>query len=558
MSALDIEWEDAVAKSYEIHTGHKADSEDARPDPHAADKVVEDLLESSLHDHSRSTRTGRAKTVTTEDLWDPKAEEDIADMIETVPEENLEDDIDKQLRQVGLMEMEDTFTAERFNNLKGEVLSRRVIELAIPRQVLVNNFFQVIPASQNDARGMNNQIEEMVDVIETFTEMGYYEIDRRAGDIPSVSPGYSTDSERINTRSAYYGARIEYRNFFNRVLENMQLSDILAMMTMGWAKSSAEARERDASNFLRTYLDPKPAFDNDASAESRYGQLSGRAIDGSPNGTFDIDYDLPRLQNFMQFELGLNIDNLAMLLPRDAWNLMNFRKGFRRFIGRDGDRLYERPEYTQSEMSQPALNEDNRYGLDGAQQAVGFENAREASGHLAQTRQGRAGRAAAQMAPGPFPFLPHNIPNLMDEFRLPNSALGDIKVVLSKHARSKDRYYDQDSSLYNDDVTGNPRPVKVTDMLFFDQSRPMSLMEVVPPTSWTATDEKNRREMMTMVEGYSMANPIARGQQACVMRNVVIGDNYTHELRRIAENETITDNPLGEGMQSQDDGVQSN
>jgi len=549
MSGVDIQWDDAVEKSFEIHTGHKPGADEDRPSPHAADHVVEDLLESSLRDHSKSTRTGRAKAVTTEDLWDPTAEEEITDMIETVPEESLEDDVDEQLRQSGLMEMADTFTAERFNNLKGEVLSRRVIELAIPRQVLVNNFFQVIPASQNDARNINNQIEEMVDVVETFTEMGYYEIDRRAGDIPSVSPGYATDSERINTRSAYYGARINYRNFFNRVLENMQLSDILAMMTLGWAKSSAEARERDASNFLRTYLDPKPAFDNDASAESRYGQLSGRAIDATPNGTFDVDYDLPRLRNFMEFELGLNMGALAMLLPRDAWNLMNFRKGYRRFIGRDGDQLYERPEYTQSEMSQPALNQDGRYGLEGAQQAVGFETPQAASSHLAQSRQGKAGQAAAQMAPGPFPFLPHDIPNMMDEFRLPNSALGDIQVVLSKHVRSKDRYYDSDSDLYTDDVTGNPRPVKVTDMMFFDQSKPMSLMEVVPPTSWTATDEKNRRETMTMVEGYSMANPIARGQQACVIRNAVIGDNYTHEIRRRAENEIITDNPLDQGLQ---------
>jgi len=533
----DLEWKDAAQYAQKINYGDEGEQ------PHEADELVMDLLEESLQDSTQATRAGRAKYASAQDLWDPETTEDIAEKIDAAALDE-KDEVDQKIEDLGLMEFEDTFQAERLRNLKGEVVSRRVRNLATPRQVLINNFFNTTTARDGEGRVRTNRLVEFVEVVETFQEMTYYEIDPRSGDIPSVDIGFSTDSERINPRGSTYGAKVEYEDFMNRVLDEVPVSDILAMMTLGWSKSSAEARESDASQFLRRYLDPKPAFDNKGDkTASRYGQLSGRAIDGTPNGTFDIDQDLPRLMNFMQFELGMDMDNLILLLPRDAWNLMNFRKGYRRFIGRDGEPLRERPEYTEG-GPEAALSQDGRYGIRG--QDVGYDDPQAAANYLAQSREGKGSRAAAQMAPGPFPFLPSEVPNLMDEFRLPNSAMGDLKVVLSKHAQAKHRYYSEDSDLHEDDVTGNERPIKVTDMLFFDGNKPLNLIETIPPTSWTANDEVHRRSMVVMVEGYGMANTF-RGQQAAVVRNAVLDDNYTHEIRRQAHREKITDLPLGEG-----------
>ena len=540
---MPIELKDAVSKAREVHFGVGRDSGNA-PGQHAQDGLVEDMLMSALVDGSKSTRSGRAFVSDARGLWDPEADKNFADQIDNLPGSGEpEDQRDKELAEKGLLEFEDQYTAERVNNRKTEVLTRYVENLILYGTPILNNFFQTI---RMDAGTSMGQLREFVDVVESFNELGYYPIDRDRGDIRSFTPGFNQTSQRINPRMQMYGVKVEYESRLHRVLENFAISEILAMLSVGWAQASSEARERDASRFLTNYLSPTTALSNLPNSNAPLGQASGIAINGEPNGTLDVDYDVPRIMDFMEYQEGMNTSDLRMLLPRNAWPFFNMRKGYRRFIGRDGEPLYESPEF--EEGPRGALNEGGgfptnteQYGV--SAQGVGYGGPEAAASYLRQSRQSEAGLASSQMASGPQPFLPRRVPNWMNEFRLPNSAFGPMSVVLTPFAQADHRYYAEGHELREDDVTGNPRPIMTTDALLFDGTRPLYMIESIPPTSWEATNEEHGKSMVVLVEGYAMANR-SRGQQAIKLEGLVLDDNYTHEIRLNANQIKMTDHPL--------------
>jgi hypothetical protein len=351
-----------------------------------------------------------------------------------------------------------------------------------------------------------------------------------------------------------YGVKVEYEDKLHRIVDNFDSSEIIAMATVGWAQASAEARERDASTFLFNHLSPQLAMSNSNPDAAPLGSASGVAINTEPNGTLDVDYDVPRIIDFMEHEVGMSLADLRGLLPRNAWPFLNMRKGYRRFLGRDGEPLYESPEL--EEGPQAALSNvrgNERYGT--ASKGVGFESPAAAAKYLQGTRESEAAQAAEQLAPGPLPFLPRRIPNWMNEFRLPNSAFGPMTLVLTPFAQAEHKYYPPNHPLRNDDRTGNKRPVMTTDFLIFDGTRPLHMIESIPPTSWDATNEQYNKSMMIMVEGFALANR-SRGEQAIKLEGMVLDDNYTHELRVEADKLDVTDHPMSDS--SGNEGLQDN
>lgn len=518
---------------------HFGAAEGKTPGVHVADGMVADLLYSALvGEGAGQSRAGRAVLADARQLWDPRKEQDFASRLNTIFKDKTrpEEGPDADLAESGLVEFRDQYTAERIGNMKTEVLTRYVEGLIVPQTNIVNNFFTTIRADAGESIG---QLKEFVASVEVFSDWEYYEIDPNRGDIRSIDTNTTQYSERINPRMAMYGVKVEYENFLHRVLPNMHISEIFAMLTVGWAKASAMQREYDASKFLTNYLSPEVAFDNNISGKSALGQLTGIGMTGVENGTFNMDYDFPRLLDYMEHDLGMRTDQLKMLLPRNAWAFMNTRKGYRRFLGLDGQPLYQRPAFTQGPKG--ALAGDDRYGI--RAQGIGYNTAEQAANYLQGTRLGNAGRAGTQMVPGPNAFLPASIPNFMNEFTLPNSAFGPMTVVLTPFQQAKHRYYADGHPLRNDGRSGKPRPVMSTDMMFFDGTRPMFLIETIPPTSWTASNEEYRKSTVVMVEAYALANS-ARGQQATVIKGAVLDHNWQHDLTLEADKLKITDNPL--------------
>jgi hypothetical protein len=247
----------------------------------------------------------------------------------------------------------------------------------------------------------------------------------------------------------------------------------------------------------------------------------------------------------------MSTDNLIMLLPRNAWSFMNMRKGYRRLLGEDGEPLYQRPDIQQG--PRPAMWDDEKYGI--RNQQVGFQTPSAAANYIQGSREARAANASEQMAPGPYPYLPTNMPNWMNVYMLPNSAFGPMRVVLTPFAQSTHKFYAADHPLAKDDQTGRPRPVPTTDMLLFDGNHPLYLVETVPPTSWTATEELHRKSTVVMVEGYAMANAV-RGQQAVEINGAVLDHNWTHDLELdAAKVEWNTDHPLAGGLSDEAPGA---
>lgn len=526
---------------------------------HPADGLVDDLLVQSLNDSSQASRYGRSLVGNDESLWADDTQESFADAINNLPTADFEDERDQFLKEHGLLDVEDTYKAERVNNRRTEVLTRRVEGLIYPGTPVVNNFYTTI--RQDPDLGFTGQ-REYVDVVESFNEMGYHAIDIDEGDIPSFSPAFSQDSQRINPRMQMYGIKVEYKSKLRRVFENFAVPDILAMMTVGWSQASAEVRERDATNFLFKKLAPRPILSNKPNADAPLGTASGMSINAYPNGTLDVDRDVPRIIDYMQYQEGLSLANLIMLMPKNAWPFMNMRKGYRRFLGRDGDILHESPQFTEGPRG--ALNNPGGFPTNAEQygvkaRGVGYSGPAAAAQHLANTRAGESQLASNQMPAGPMPFLPRRVPNLMNEFRLPNSAFGPMSVVLTDYQQADYRYYaddgynpdaagsDQAHPLRYDSITGDKRPVMTTDVLIFDGTRPLFFMESVPPTSWDYTNEEWQRSAVVMVEAFSMANR-SRGQQAVMLESLVLDDNYTHEPRIDARDLPVTDRGLAGGM----------
>ncbi|RME26219.1 MAG: hypothetical protein D6800_06780 [Candidatus Zixiibacteriota bacterium] len=516
---------------------HTAD-ESAIPGRHRQDEVLEQLLIDALVGNRRQTRALRTSSRDVRSLWDPRANEYLAEKINQLSAGDELDPVERKMAEVGLIEVVDQYTAERVRNMKSEILSRFVTGLIPPQTNLINNLFTTVQADAGETLG---QLQELVTIVETYSDFEYYRIDPNRGDIRSVEVNFSQYADRINPQMAMYGVKIEYENFLHRVLNNTSIADLLSMVVIGWAKASATAREYDAAKFLTNYLAPGVAFDNNDSGKSRWGQLSGVGINGIQNGTFDVDRDLPRLMDYMQNELGMS-SNIVMVLPKNAWAFMNMRKGYRRFLGLDGQPLYQRPDFQRGPL--PAAYSEERYGI--RIKGVGFPTPAAAAKYLSGTREGQAGLASSVMPPGPFPFLPESVPNWLDTFSLPNAAFPGMRVVLTPHVQAQHRFYAQGHPLRNDEMTGKPRAIMTTDILFFDASRPMWLIESIPPTAWDATNEEYRKSVLTMVEAYAMANS-ARGQQACVIRGAVLDDNYTHEIRLNASDIKITDQPLSGG-----------
>jgi len=539
MSNITITIEDAREKARQLHFG-SFDSPDKVPGQHANDNTVGDLLLKALVGGNAATRVGRINAADGRNLWDPRSDQAFADKINKLAELEGKDSQLEALASVGIVEVEDQYTAERVRNLKTEVLSRYVTGLITPQTNIVNNFFRTVRADAGETLG---QIKEYVSYIESYSDWEYYQIDPHRGDIRSIAVNPTQYSDRINPQMAMYGVKVEYENFLFRTMPNTSIADLMAMLSVGWAKASAMAREFDASSFLTNYLSPKVAFDNDAGGKSRWGQLSGVGINGEHNGTFDMDYDFPRLLDYMEHSLGMSTNNLIMLLPRNAWAFMNRRKGYRRFLGEDGQPLYQRP--TMTKGPQEALAGTERYGI--RTQGVGYESAAQARNYLLGSREGNAARAGNSMVPGPMPFLSEEVPNWLNTFTLPNSAFGSMKVVLTPFAHAKHRYYAESHPLYEDPRTERPRPIMTTDILFFDGNYPMWLIETIPPTSWTATNDEYRKSVMVMVEAYAMANS-ARGQQACQIKGAVLDNNYTHDLYLEASKINPTSTPLDTGL----------
>lgn len=539
MSKINVTLEDARRKAKELYFG-QFDSPDKVPGRHQQDDLMADLLMDALVSGGAASRSGRVQTADARNLWDPRSDASMADNINKLEELEGEDPTQKALVDAGILQMTDQYTAERVRNLKTEVLSRYVVGLIAPQTNIVNNFFRTVRADAGETIG---QIREFVTFVETYSDWEYYQIDPNRGDIRSIDVNFTQYSDRINPQMSMYGVKVEYENYLHRVLANTSIAEVMAMVSVGWAKASAMAREFDASKFLTNYLAPEVAFDNNANGHSRHGQLTGIGINGVQNGTFNVDYDFPRLLDYMENELQMSTNNLIMLLPRNAWSFMNTRKGYKQFLGTDGQPLYQRP--TMEKGPAGALTEGDRYGI--RAQGVGYSSSGQAAKYLTGTREYNAARAGESMVAGPMPFLPESVPNWMNTFMLPNSSFGPMKVVLTPFAQAQHRFYAEGHPLRDDARTDRPRPIMTTDVLFFDANHPMWLIETIPPTSWTATNDEYRKSVMVMVEAYAMANS-ARGQQACTIKGAVLDHNYEHNIWLNAKDIEVTDSPLDQGL----------
>jgi hypothetical protein len=539
MPKINVTLEDARQKARELYFG-RFETPDKAPGRHQADDLVSDLLMDALVSGGTASRSARIHTADARNLWDPRTDATFADQINKLDEFEDKDPTETALVDAGILQMTDQYTAERMRNLKTEVLSRYVVGLIAPQTNIVNNFFRTIRADAGETIG---QIREFVTFVETYSDWEYYQIDPNRGDIRSIEANFTQYSDRINPQMSMYGVKVEYENYLHRVLQNTSIAEVMAMLSVGWAKASAMAREFDASNFLTNYLAPEVAFDNNAAGRSRWGQLSGVGINGTQNGTFDTDYDFPRLLDYMEHELQMSTNNLVMLLPRNAWAFMNTRKGYKRFLGTDGQPLYQRP--SMEAGPKEALAGPDRYGI--RAQGVGYKSSGQAAKYLTGTREHNAARAGESMVPGPMPFLPEQVPNWMNTFMLPNSAFGPMRVVLTPFAQAQHRFYAAGHPLRDDPRTNKPRPIMTTDVLFFDGNHPMYLIETIPPTSWTATNDEYRKSVVVMVEAYAMANS-ARGQQACQVKGAVLDHNFTHDLWLNAADVEVTSTPLDGGL----------
>lgn len=533
---------EAKNKARELYFGQYDDASKV-PGQHAAEGPIAAMLLDSLVSSAASTRLGRTRAANGRDLWDPRKDLTLVDNVNKL-KDSVEVNLSTEellLRDSGLLQFDDQFTAERVRDLRTEVLTMYSVGLISPQTNIVNNFFRTIQADAGDTL---SGIKEYINMVETYSDFEYYQIDPQRGDIRSIDVNRTTASDRINPHMAMYGVKVEYENFLYRVLANTNIADLIAMTVVGWSKASAMAREFDASTYLTNYIDPTPIFDNNRGGVSALGQLSGVGINGIQNGTFDPDYDFPRMQAYMEDNLQMQTNNLIMLMPRNGWPFMSMRKGYHRFLTADGSPIYQRPTVTQGPRE--ALPGADRYGL--RIKGVGYNGPDQAREYLTGGGEALAGRLAGAAVPGPMPFLPENVPNAMNSFTLPNSLFGGMRVVLSPFISTKHRYYAEETELRFDDVTEEKRAVTTTDIMFFDGNHPLYLIETIPPTSWTATNEEYRKSVLVMVEAYAMANS-ARGQQAATIKGAVLDDNYKHEIRLDAKDVKITDKPLGDGMQ---------
>lgn len=540
-----VNYQTARAKAREIHFGKYEDDAQA-PGRHVADSMVESMLFDALTTSGSATRAGRSAALQARKYWDPKLDTDLAakatKSFENVNADDL-DEVNPELASAirgGVVEMTDQYTAERVRNLKTEVLSRFVSGLIVPQTTIVNNFFRTVQADAGESLGA---LREFVAYVETLSDWTYYQIDPSRGDIRSIEVNIAQYAERVTTLMQMYGAKVEYENYLYRVLPNVSVAEVFAMLSVGWAKASAMQREYDASMFLTNYLDPATAFDNNG-GPSALGQLSGVGPKGIQNGTFNMDYDFPRLLDYMQGELNMRTDNIIMLLPRNAWPFMNTKRGYKQFLGLDGSPLYQRPNIQGPDK--PEMWSPDRYGIQ--VKGTGFQNPGAAANYLRGSREKAGAQGQEALLPGVHPFLPENMPNMLNTFTLPNAAFPGARVVLTPFAQAAHRFYAEDSDLRLDDVTGKKRPVLTSDILFFDGNHPLYLIETIPPTSWTATNEEYRKSTVVMVEAYAMANS-ARGQQACVIRGAVLDHNWTHDVWLNAKDIQTSDQPLGDGLQ---------
>ena len=546
---MPITLQDAIDKSREVHFDADGRGQTKAPGSHPADDLVDKHLRAALRDDAKASRSGRALVSEAEGLWDADAANEVADSINQIPDINEpQEATDKVLQEAGLGDFQDQFTAERFRNRRTEVLTREVDDIIAYGTPIVDNFFDT---QRRDAGTQMAGLQEFVRYVESFNQMGYHSIDRDRGEIPSFTPGFTQESERINPQMQMYGVKAKYEDRIFRVLDNMNTAEILAMFSVAWAQASSEARERDASRFLTDFLSPTTVMSTVDGANAPLGQPSGLAINGEYNGTLDVEEDVPKIIDYMQNHAGMSLQDLRMLLPHNAWPFLNMRKGYRRFLGEDGSPIYESPQLAE-EAPEAALNSDERYGLSNGN--VGYSGPQAASNYLMRQRerQGEAAQAAERMAPGPMPFLPRKIPNWMQQFRLPNTAFGPMTAVLTPFAQAQQTHYAEGHPLRNDDRTNDARVITTTDALIFDGTRPMHFIESVPPTSWDATNEEHGKKMMVMVEGYALANR-ARGQQAIKLEGLVLENNYKPTLRLQADKLDITDYPMagdsGTGIQ---------
>lgn len=542
---MSVNFQTARAKAREIHFGKYEDGTKA-PGRHVADSMVEGLLFDSLTATGSATRAGRSAALQARKYWDPKADTQLADAatksFDGLGVEDLED-MDMDLASAvrgGVVAMDDQYTAERVRNLKTEVLSRFVSGLIAPQTTITKNFFRTIQADAGESLG---QLREFVTYVETLSDWTYHMIDPNRGDIKSIEVNIAQYAERVTTYMQMYGAKVEYENYLYRVLPNVSVAEVFAMLSVGWAKASAMQREYDASMFLTNYLAPAVAFDNNG-GPSALGQMTGVGVKGIQNGSFNPDYDFPRLLDYMQGELNMGTDNVTMLLPRNAWAFINRKRGYSQFLGTDGTPLYQRPNIQGG--ARPQMMPADRYGIQN--KGAGFQSAAAAANYVRGTREHAGATAQEALLPGVHPFLPEGMPNMLNEFSLPNAAFPGMKVVLTPFAQANHRFYADGSELRNDDQTGRPRPVLTTDILLFDANHPLYLIETIPPTSWTAYNEEYRKSTVVMVEAYAMANS-ARGQQACLLKGAVIDHHYDigDRIRFGKEDIQITDVPLGEG-----------
>ncbi len=546
MAAID--YQAAQSKAREIHFG-KYEDEAKAPGRHMGDSFVEGLLFDALTAGGHATRSGRNTALQARKYWAPEHDEALAKAasrsFEGLELEDIED-VDADLAQAvraGVVEMTDQYTAERVRNMKTEVLSRFVTNLARPQTTIINNFYRTIQADAGESLG---QLREFVTYVESLSDWTYHQIDPNRGDIRSIEVNMAQYAERVTTYMQMYGAKVEYENYLNRLLPNISVAEIFAMLSVGWARASVLQREYDATMFLTNYLNPATAFDNNG-GPSALGQMTGVGLKGIQNGSFNPDYDFPRLLDYMQGELNMRTDNIRVLIPRNVWSFIASKRGYSQFLGTDGSPLFQARQSIQNPAA-PAGSTPDRYGI----RAKGaFPSAQAAENYIRGSREWAGAKAGEALLPGVQPFLPENMPNMLSEFTMPNAAFPGMRVVLTPFAQGSHRFYAEDSKLRLDDVTNRPRPVLTTDILLFDANYPLYLIETIPPTSWTATNQEYRKSTVFMAEAYAMANS-ARGQQACVLKGAVVDHHYDigDRLRFTPQDIHVTDQPLGDGLQS--------
>lgn len=544
MATIKITRDEALRQAGIAHHGAAKDGGAL----HEADTQITDLLYQSLTQSGRATRAMRGANNEALDIWSPKADQFLADKVNIATERKREREkaagtnFAADLQEEFGLNVADQYTGERLQNQKTEVLSRIMVDMRDVQTPILNNFYVSIRTS-DDA----GTVPEQVAFYEAVSDWSYHPIDPDRGELKSIEVGINSAAHRVRHVEAMYGVMLEYERFRKRVFQNASLAELFAIVSVGWAKASSRQRELDATKFLTKYIDNTVLFDNSPADSGVLGQTNGIGLNGLPNGSFNMDYDFPMMLDHMISELGMDVSNLKMLLPRGAWHFMNRRKGYSQFLGTDGNAMYQRPNITKP--SAPAGFPDDQFGI--RYKGTGPRNASAAANFLTGTREANGAAVQNRLISGLYHNLPNSVPNWAAEFQLPNSAFGPMTVVLTPYEQPKHATFPDGHPAANDPITGLKRPVTTTDIMIFDGNKPFYIYDSIPATNWHAEEDLHRRSTMVMIEGWHLA-ATARGQQAVSMKSMVLEDDNRPDfaLRATIDSDKLvrSQRPVGDGI----------